>query len=526
MGPPTRAPDDWRRVVEELAVREDDLSTDDLELLARGHWWLGDVPESSRVEEVAHHRHLADGNVEAAVESALRLCEEWGTRGDLALAMAWLSTARRLLGDLPRGRLHGYLDYLLAFVDLDLEGDIEGAAATSVGLRALAAAEGDANLDCFALALSGFAAVSAGDLAGFTALDEAMIPVVSGRVDPIWGGDVYCSVIHLCESLGDLSRMRAWTDALARWAAPLSSTFMYAGITRLHQLQLLRAEGEWDAVLAELESQSIGLADAHGWLAGTGFYELGEIHRARGDVEAAGVAFGRATSFGIEPQPGAALLQHSAGHTDAALASLRMALAECGPLGRARLLEATVRVAIAAGDLALVDELAAEAEATARRFGTPGLVAGAAHVRALCHLARGEYADARPRLEEAARVYRDQRHRHALARTHEDLASVWRGLGDVRQANAEVATASAIYLRLGAAADLERLRSPSHPGGLTDREVEVLARVSTGLTNKQVAAALVISEKTVSRHLGSIFLKTGVTSRTAAAAWAREHHLV
>ena len=100
------------------------------------------------------------------------------------------------------------------------------------------------------------------------------------------------------------------------------------------------------------------------------------------------------------------------------------------------------------------------------------------------------------------------------------------GLGDVRQATAETATAAAIYQRLGAAADVARIATRSHPGGLTEREVEVLSRVSTGLTNREVAAVLVISEKTVSRHLASIFLKAGVSSRTAAAAWAREHHLV
>lgn len=382
MRPTTRAPEDWRGVVDEMTAREGDLSADEFELLARAHWWLGDVPSSSRVEELAHRRHLAEGDVAAAAESALRLCEVWGTRGDMALATAWLSTARRLLGGLPRGRLHGYLDYLVAFVDLDFEGDVEGAAATSVELRKLAAEEDDANLDCFALALTGFAAVSAGDLDGFAALDEAMIPVVSGRVEPIWGGDVYCSVIHLCESLGDLSRMRAWTDALAQWAEPLSSTFMYAGITRLHQLQLLRAEGEWDRVLAELESQSAGLVGAHGWLAGTGFYELGEIHRARGDDEAARAAYGRAQSFGIEPQPGAALLQHADGDTEAALACLRTALAECGPLGRSRLLEATARVATAAGT-------------------SPWSTSSPRRPR-------------RPRLEEAAQIYREERHRHAL----------------------------------------------------------------------------------------------------------------
>ena len=43
--------------------------------------------------------------------------------------------------------------------------------------------------------------------------------------------------------------MRAWTDALEDWATPLSETFLYAGVTRIHQLQLLWAEGEWDLVL-------------------------------------------------------------------------------------------------------------------------------------------------------------------------------------------------------------------------------------------------------------------------------------
>ena len=508
-----------------MSAREGDLSVDDLELLARAHWWLGDVPESTRVEELVHHRHVATGDLAESAESALRISAQWGTRGDMALFAAWLATARRLLAGQPRGRLHGYADYLGAFVDLDFAGDVEGAAATADELRRLADGEHDANLDCFALALTGFAAVSAGDLSGFAALDEAMIPVVSGRVDPMWGGDIYCSVIHLCESLGDLSRMRAWTDALSQWAAPLSSTFMYAGITRVHQLQLLRAEGEWDRVAAELESQSAGLVGAHGWLAGAGFYELGEIHRARGDDDSARAAYQRARSFGIEPQPGAALLQHADGDTEGALACLRSALAENGPLGRSRLLEAAARVALAAGDLALVDELATEAETTARRFGTPGLVAGAAHVRALHHLAHEEYDDARHRLEEAAQIYRDQRHRHAIARAHEDLATAWRGLDDVRRATAETATAAAIYQRLGAAADLARIATRRHPCGLTDREVEVLARVSTGLSNREVAAALVISEKTVSRHLASIFLKAGVSSRTAAAAWAREHRL-
>jgi DNA-binding NarL/FixJ family response regulator len=66
---------------------------------------------------------------------------------------------------------------------------------------------------------------------------------------------------------------------------------------------------------------------------------------------------------------------------------------------------------------------------------------------------------------------------------------------------------------------------PAAPGGLTAREVEVLRLVAAGRSNPEIAAALVLSEKTVARRLSNIFGKIGVTSRTAAAVFAIEHRL-
>jgi DNA-binding NarL/FixJ family response regulator len=56
--------------------------------------------------------------------------------------------------------------------------------------------------------------------------------------------------------------------------------------------------------------------------------------------------------------------------------------------------------------------------------------------------------------------------------------------------------------------------------------VEVLRQVATGLSNRDASRALSISEATVRRHLANIYLKLGVGSRTAAAAWAHEQGLV
>ncbi|HEX6739191.1 MAG TPA: LuxR C-terminal-related transcriptional regulator, partial [Vicinamibacteria bacterium] len=66
---------------------------------------------------------------------------------------------------------------------------------------------------------------------------------------------------------------------------------------------------------------------------------------------------------------------------------------------------------------------------------------------------------------------------------------------------------------------------PRYPTGLTAREVEVLRLVAEGLTNAQVAARLFLSPRTVDRHLGSIYGKLGVATRTAAATFAIEHGL-
>ena len=64
------------------------------------------------------------------------------------------------------------------------------------------------------------------------------------------------------------------------------------------------------------------------------------------------------------------------------------------------------------------------------------------------------------------------------------------------------------------------------PAGLTAREAEVLRLVASGRSNAQIAADLVLSEKTVARHLSNIFSKLDVGSRTAATAYAFEHGLV
>jgi DNA-binding NarL/FixJ family response regulator len=70
---------------------------------------------------------------------------------------------------------------------------------------------------------------------------------------------------------------------------------------------------------------------------------------------------------------------------------------------------------------------------------------------------------------------------------------------------------------------LDQRRSPSSPATLSAREREVLDLVAEGLPNKQIARRLGIAERTVKAHLTSIFQQIGVTDRTQAALWAKDH---
>ena len=84
-----------------------------------------------------------------------------------------------------------------------------------------------------------------------------------------------------------------------------------------------------------------------------------------------------------------------------------------------------------------------------------------------------------------------------------------------------------IFEQLGARPDLARFEVPTKGvHGLSPREVEVLRLVAAGKTNREIAAALVISEHTVARHLQNIYAKQGFSSRAAATAFAFEHDLV
>jgi DNA-binding NarL/FixJ family response regulator len=303
-------------------------------------------------------------------------------------------------------------------------------------------------------------------------------------------------------------------------------------LCRVHRVVLLRLRGGWPTALGEARLACTQLTAGYGeMVAGAAFYELAELHRLRGEFAEAEAAYRDALRHGGEIQPGMALLWLAQGRTDAAAAAIRRALTEAPDLvRRASLLPAAAEVLAAAGDLTGAAQAAAELAAVAEELGTTALVALSGQATGTVRLAEGAAEKALPALRAACRQWHELDVPYEAARTRTLIAQACRALGDRESADLELETARRVFAELGAATDLsivDGLRgSGVDTAGLSPRELEVVRLVAAGRSNQAIAAELVLSEKTVARHLSNIFGKLGVSSRTAAAAYAYEHGLV
>ena len=505
---------------------------DDLAAMADSAWWLGLNKEALAAFEEAFGLYERAGRVASAAKLALDIGFLWMLRGEVALGEGWVSRGRRLLRDLPDCVEQGY-GLAVTLEEAVSAGRFDDAVAIARDVQACGARFQDSTLHTVGMVGEGIALIRAGRAAaGWAVLDEAMLPVAAGHVTPDWTGNIYCQMMAICHDLADLRRARYWTDTTERWCGHFSPAVMFLGVCRMHRVRLLAVQGDWSR--AEDEAWRVGeeLADLNVPAVAESHYQIGEIRRLRGDLAGADASYSRAHQLGRDPQPGLALLRLAEGRIGPASASIRAGLAGCpdDPLSRAPLLAAQVEIALAKGDVDEAIEAAGELELIAGNFASPGLQVLARQAAAAASLARGSHADALRQLREAVRRWQDLDVPYEAARSRVMAAQAYRAIGDREAAILELEAAAAVFEALGAAGDatqVELLMSDRVlPGSLTVREVEVLSCVAAGQTNREVAAALFISEKTVARHLSNIFTKLAVSSRTEAAAFAFSHGLM
>jgi DNA-binding NarL/FixJ family response regulator len=194
-------------------------------------------------------------------------------------------------------------------------------------------------------------------------------------------------------------------------------------------------------------------------------------------------------------------------------------------------LAADVEILLAADDVGGARAAADELAGIAADLGTPALRATAGYAQGTVLLADGDARAALAVLRPAWAIWRDLEAPYEAARARVAVGVACRQLGDEDGAALELRAAAHVFRELGAVTDLTRLEqlSSADPAaatcGLSRRELEVLRLLATGMTNRAIATELVISEKTVARHVANIFTKLGLSSRAAATAYAYEHGL-
>ncbi|MCK0112514.1 LuxR C-terminal-related transcriptional regulator [Ornithinimicrobium sp. F0845] len=507
------------------------LGPEDLRLLSTAAYLVGDRDTAIDARQAAHTTSLADGDRRAAARDAQELAMFFAERGEPAVGAGWVARASRLLEgepeDLPE---RGHLLVPEVFGAL-MGGDPVAALDLAERIGQIGRTVGDADLVGFSLTASGRAMIYQGRVPdGLARLDEAMVALTTGEVSPIMAGHLYCAMVEGCQEVGDVGRMATWTQTLERWCAGQPGLVPFTGQCAVHRAQIHRVHGSFPEALEEL-GRAVTRYAANGMepAVALALYERGEVLRLTGDLDGADTAFEEAAAQGHDPQPGRALLWLAQGRTAAAEGCVRRLLDEAGgPVARARVLGPAVEVLLAADDLDTAGSASIELTGLAESFGCDVLTAQAEYAAGQVALATGDSSGALTRLRRAWRCWIGIGGRYDAARARLLLAEALRALGDEVSAESELSVAARTFAELGAEParrEAERLLGGGLPDGLTAREAEVLRLVAAGRTNPQIAQELVLSEKTVARHLSNIFGKIGVASRTEAAAYAFAHRL-
>jgi tetratricopeptide (TPR) repeat protein len=453
----------WQEAFDLLmeADADDLLAPPDLSVLGEVAYAAGHLDVTIEAWERAHAACMQAGDPVAAAGAAVRVAMH--LLFDTALmapVRGWLAHADRLLEGRSATPVHAWLGVVRAYERM-LTGDLTGARRW-----ARQAVEVGSTCDPAASAIGRVAEarllILDGDVQrGLALLDQAGVAAVSGDLDPLSTGVVYCELVCALQGLGQYDVAEQWTEAMERWSETNAIGSLH-GRCRVHRAEILRLRGS----CTEAESQALmaceELRPYLGRELGWPLNELGRIRLHKGDVAGAEEALLAAHRAGWDPHPGLALVRLAQGDAATAAVSIRDALErplrvpskERPPdtdLQRAPLLEAQVEIEIAAGDIGRARSAADELEMVAARFENRPLAASATLARGRVQLADGDAAGAEQSLSEAVRLWNEVGAPYEAAHARLGLAEAHAARGSRHRAELERRAARTILHGIEAA---------------------------------------------------------------------------
>jgi len=507
----------------------------DLDLLAWSAALTGRDDELLTLLDRLYHAHVAAGDLLPAARAAFWLGFRLFSLNEVGRATAWFGRCQDLVDQSGQDCAEqGYL-MLPAIHRAMMAGDHAAALNAATAASTIGERFHDADLTNFARMLQGRAQTRLGRVdTGLALLDQAMLSAIAGEVSPLVTGLIYCSVIESCQEVYAFDRCREWTAVLANWCDDQPQLVTFSGTCLVHRAEIMQLNGDWSDAVEEARRAASRLSPAVDPEAtASAFYQQAEIHRLRGELDAAEAAYHKVGQAGGEAQPGLALLRLAQKRADTAASAIRRVLAATtSRLRRARFLPAYVEIMLTISSIDEARDASRELAGIAADYRTAVLAALADRADGAVRLAAGDAAGALGPLRRAFVVWHRFGAPYLAAQLRVLIATACRVLGDEDGAQLELNAARDIFGQLGAAPDLARLDTlalravPEASGGLTARELQVLRLVAAGKTNKVIAKELSVSDRTVDRHVSNIFVKIDVSSRAAAAAYAYKHGLM
>ena len=503
---------DWRQAYE-LFVQADarqPLEPPDLAVFANCAYAAGHVDATIDAWERVHAQGLQVGDhftaAGAAVRVALHLLFDTAL---LAPIRGWASRAERLLAGQEDTPVHAWIAVVRSYERL-LSGDFGGA--REWARRAIHVGTGR---DPAAAALGRIAEARSlileGEVTrGLDLLNEAAVATMSGELDPLSTGVVYCEVVCALQAVAQYDLAEQWTQAMERWrqGQPVGSIH---GRCRVHRAEILRLRGS----CLEAEQEALGACEElrpylrreFGWP----LTELGRIRLHTGDIRGAEEAFLAAHQAGWDPQPGLALVRLAQGDVPLATALIREALdyplnvpsKELPPnsdLRRAPLLAAQVEIEIAGGDIDRARSAADELTRVAALFESKALAAGAVFARGQVRLAVGDMAAARGDFETAVHQWGEIGAPYETGLGRMGLGHAHRAEGNDAHAILEFRAAHAVFERIGAVSQAARAAD-----AMGERPRDKI-RASTSPTRPTVASGAHRDTENVFRREGDYWL--------------------
>jgi ATP/maltotriose-dependent transcriptional regulator MalT len=516
-----------------------------LEGLGSAAWWLDDIDITFKVRERAFQLYREQGDPRAAARVATALALDYVEfQGELAVADGWLQVSDRLLAGLGPCPELGWLRGHQAMMLITSGFDVEGGSRMAEEAEALGKSLGLFDLEMLAVALKGFVLVRKGQVReGMRLMDEATAAAIGGEVHNLAAaGGACCTLIYACESIGDYERAAQWS-ARAKAFCRRWNLESFFSVCRVYYANVLILRGDWAEAESDLEAVAGPLMLTRPAIGYEAIGRLGELRRRQGRIEEAESFFDQteANPMGLLGRA-RILLDRGDGVTAADLiARFLRRISEEERAERVFGLAALHAARLLQNDLAAASETLAELNALADVVATPLLLGYAARARAVhAHAADGPEA-ARLYFEDALDLFQQAGAPFEASQARIDLARTLEQLDRVPAARREVRLAYDAFRTLGARLEAERALNllrrldPSEPSpaeadaaGLTRREVEVVRLIAAGKSNQEIAEDLVLSIRTVERHISSIYLKLGIqgpSARAAATAYALSRRL-